>query len=121
MAEKEKIFPEREKRVVYGSGNKKTGKRTPPPREKKPRRTGGKRRLPLRRSAALTIAAVILILIYILVHKNGTAVFVAEETVGILEGRSYKAEQIIQTVEGQLESIVGTKVKLNQEIGRAHV
>ncbi|MCI8704718.1 MAG: LysM peptidoglycan-binding domain-containing protein [Anaerotignum sp.] len=116
MAEKEKIFPEREKRVVYGSGNKKTGKRTPPPREKKPRRTGGKRRLPLRRSAALTIAAVILILIYILVHKNGTAVFVAEETVGILEGRSYKAEQIIQTVEGQLESIVGTKVKLNQEI-----
>ena len=116
MAEKEKIFPEREKRVVYGSGNKKTGKRTPPPREKKPRRTGGKRRLPLRRSAALTIAAVILILIYILVHKNGTAVFVAEETVGILEGRSYKAEQIIQTVEGQLESIVGTKVKLTMRV-----
>ena len=110
MAEKEKIFPEREKRVVYGSGNQKTGKRTTPPREKKPRRPGGKRRLPLRRSAALTIAAVILILIYILVHKNGTAVFVAEETVGILEGRSYKAEQIIQTVEGQLE-----------KIGRAHV
>jgi hypothetical protein len=87
--------------VVYGSGNKKTGKRTPPPREKKPRRTGGKRRLPLRRSAALAIAAVILILIYILVHKNGTAVFVAEETVGILEGRSYKAEQIIHTDGGR--------------------
>lgn len=116
MAEKEKIFPEREKRVLYGSGNQKNGKRTPPPRNKKPRRPGGKRRLPLRKTAVLAAAAVILIIIYILVRKNGTAVFVAEESVGILEGRSYKAEQIIQTVEGQLESLVGTKVKLNQEI-----
>lgn len=116
MAEKEKIFPEREKRVLYGSGNPKNGKRMPPPRNKKPRRPSGKRRLPLRKTAVLAAAAVILIIIYILVRKNGTAVFVAEESVGILEGRSYKAEQIIQTVEGQLESLVGTKVKLNQEI-----
>lgn len=114
----EKIFPEREKRVLYGSRQpKKGGKRpTPAPRSKKPGRPGGKRRLPPRKAVILAAAAVLLVILYILVRKNGTAVFVAEESVGILKGRSVKAEEIIQTVEGQLESLVGTKVKLNEEI-----
>lgn len=113
----EKIFPEREKRVPYGSQQpKKSGKRSAPARSKKPRRPSGKRRLPPRRAFVLAAAALLLVILYIFVRKNGTAVFVAEESVGILKGRSVKAEQIIQTVEGQLESLVGTKVKLNEEI-----
>lgn len=121
MAEKGKVFPEREKRVLYGAGKPKNGNRAASQKNKKPRRSpdrkpGAKRSLPPRKALLVAAAAVLLIIIFLLARKNGTAISVAEETVGILQGRSYKAEEITQTIESQLENIVGTKVKLNEEI-----
>lgn len=121
MAENGIRFPEREERVPYGAGKSKNGKRAASSRNKKPRRLpqrrpGTKRSLPPRKAFLWAAAAVILVIIYLMVRKNGTAVFVAEESVGILQGRSYKAAEITQTVESQLESLIGTKTKLNEEI-----
>ena len=63
----------------------------------------------------------ILLLIFMGVRKNGTAVFVGQEQVGVLEDKKVTAEYLIQTLESQLEGIVGSKVKVNEEIDRKSV
>lgn len=122
MADSNTLFPKREERVPYGGGkpvrsgreNRKRRTKQSEPQRKRTRKGGGKN---LNRNLLYLIGiVVILFIVFLFVRKNGSAVFIAEEQVGILEGRKVTAEELTTTLESQLESIVGSKVKLNEEI-----
>lgn len=122
MADSNTLFPKREERVPYGGGkparsgkeNRRKRTKQKDPQKKRTRKDGGKK---LNRSLLYLIGiAVVLFIIFLFVRKNGSAVFIAEEQVGILEGRKVTAEELTTTLESQLESIVGSKVQINEEI-----
>lgn len=117
------MFPKREERVHYGGGrpsadrkrrNKtRTPKQTEPQKRKKAAK-GGKR---LNRNMLYLIGIfVLLLIVFFFVRKNGSAVYIDKTQVGILEGRDVTAEDLTATLENQLESIVGSKVQINEEI-----
>ena len=121
------MFPKREERVPYGGGkpvrgsrrNKSDGRqsrreRQPEPQKKRVKKGGGRK---LNRNALYLIGIVILLfIVFLCVRKNGSAVFVNAEQVGILEGTDVTAEELKKTLESQLEGIVGSKVQINEEI-----
>ena len=122
MADSNTLFPKREERVPYGGGkpvrsgreNRKRRTKQSEPQGKRTRKGGGKK---LNRNLLYLIGiVVILFIVFLFVRKNGSAVFIAEEQVGILEGRKVTAEELTTTLESQLESTVGSKVKINEEI-----
>ena len=92
------LFPKREERVPYGSGTpagrdrkntkgKKTGRtnRNKPTEKKRGKKDGKK----LNRNALYLIGIiVILFIVFLFVRKNGSAVYIADEQVGILETRN---------------------------------
>lgn len=102
------------KPVRSGRENRKRRTKQSEPQGKRTRKGGGKK---LNRNLLYLIGiVVILFIVFLFVRKNGSAVFIAEEQVGILEGRKVTAEELTTTLESQLESTVGSKVKLNEEI-----
>ena len=102
------------KPVRSGRENRKRRTKQSEPQRKRTRKGGGKK---LNRNLLYLIGiVVILFIVFLFVRKNGSAVFIAEEQVGILEGRKVTAEELTTTLESQLESTVGSKVKLNEEI-----
>lgn len=102
------------KPVRSGRENRKRRTKQSEPQKKRTRKGGGKK---LNRNLLYLIGiVVILFIVFLFVRKNGSAVFIAEEQVGILEGRKVTAEELTTTLESQLESIVGSKVKINEEI-----
>lgn len=102
------------KPVKSGRENRKRRTKQSEPQGKRTRKGGGKK---LNRNLLYLIGiVVILFIVFLFVRKNGSAVFIAEEQVGILEGRKVTAEELTTTLESQLESTVGSKVKLNEEI-----
>ena len=122
------MFPKREERVPYGGGKPVRGGRSSrnsggrqsrrekhsEPQKKRMRKGGGRK---LNRNALYLIGVVVLLfIVFLFVRKNGSAVFINEEQVGILEGTDITAEDLTQTLESQLESIVGSKVQINEEI-----
>ncbi|MBR6542860.1 MAG: G5 domain-containing protein [Anaerotignum sp.] len=131
------MFPKREERVPYGGGKpvRERGSRNNrgergrsershrernhherPQREpqRKRVRKGGRK---LNRNMLYLIGIlVVLFLVFMAVRKNGSAVYIAEEQVGILKGTEVTAEELTTTLESQLEGIVGSKVKINEEI-----
>lgn len=122
MADSNTLFPKRENRVPYGGGkpvrsgreNRKKRKNQSEPQKKRARKSGGKK---LNRNLLYLIGiVVILFIVFLFVRKNGSAVFIAEEQVGILESRKVTAEELTTTLESQLKSIVGSNVKINEEI-----
>lgn len=127
------MFPKREERVPYGGGKpvrggrgdrnikgtekrqeKRAIRREESGGQKKRIRKGG-RRLD-RRILYLFGVVALLLIIFLMVRKNGTAVFLNEEQLGVLKGRDITAEVLTETLESQLESIIGSKVKINEEI-----
>lgn len=129
MAESNTMFPKREDRVPYGGGkpvrgsrenrSSKNKSRQSQPQKKRVRKSGGKQpnRNLLNRNLLYLIGIVVLLfIIFLFVRKNGSAVFIAEEQVGILEGTKVTAEELTATLESQLESVVGSKVQINEEI-----
>lgn len=58
----------------------------------------------------------ILFIVFLFVRKNGSAVYIADEQVGILETRKVTAKELTATLESQLEGIVGSKVQINEKI-----
>ena len=110
------LFPKREERVPYGSGTpakrdrkntkgKKTGRtnRNKPTEKKRGKKDGKK----LNRNALYLIGIiVILFIVFLFVRKNGSAVYIADEQVGILETRKVTAKELTATLESQLEGIV---------------
>ena len=122
MADSNTLFPKREERMPYGGGkpvrsgreSRKRRTKQSEPQRKRTRKGGGKK---LNRNLLYLIGiVVILFIVFLFVRKNGSAVFIAEEQVGILEGRKVTAEELTTTLESQLESTVGSKVKINEEI-----
>ncbi len=122
MADSNTLFPKRDERVPYGGGkpvrsgreNRRKRNNQNEPQKKRTRKSDGKK---LNRNLLYLIGTVvILFIVFLFVRKNGSAVFIAEEQVGILEGRKVTAEELTTTLESQLESIVGSKVKINEEI-----
>lgn len=122
MADSNTLFPKREDRVPYGGGKPtrsgREGRRNrssqKEPQKKRIRKGGGKK---LNRNLLYLIGiAVVLCIIFLFVRENGSAVFIAEEQVGILESRKVTVEELKTTLESQLESIVGSKVQINEEI-----
>lgn len=120
------LFPKREERVPYGSGTpagrdrkntkgKKTGRtnRNKPTEKKRGKKDGRK----MNRNALYLIGIiVILFIVFLFVRKNGSAVYIADEQVGILETRKVTAKELTATLESQLEGIVGSKVQINEKI-----
>ncbi|MBQ2879401.1 MAG: G5 domain-containing protein [Anaerotignum sp.] len=123
------MFPKREERVPCGGGkpvrggrgerNKKTNGRSSRSRQKqsepqKRKRKGGRK---LNRNMLYLIGVVVLLfVVFLAVRKNGSAVFINEERVGILEDTKISAENLRETLESQLAEIVGSKVQINEEI-----
>lgn len=121
------MFPKREERVPYGGGkpvrggrsSKNSGrssrdrKQSAEPQKKRVRKGGRK----LNRNLLYLIGIiVVLFIVFLAVRKNGSAVYINEEQVGILEGTDITAEELTATLEEQLASIVGSKVQINEEI-----
>lgn len=131
------LFPKREERVPYSGGKtveggkdgkkKKNGQKAERGRKtqqpKKRSRDGGKRRQIPNRRALLLLGFVLLVVVFIFARKNGSAVLLAGERVGVLENRKVSAEELTTTLESQLGGIVGSKVKINEEItvNRIHI
>ncbi|MBR5793374.1 MAG: G5 domain-containing protein [Anaerotignum sp.] len=133
------MFPKREERVPYGGGKpvrngsgrknrseRSHGERSHSHRErnhhernqqepqKKRARKGGRK---LNRNMLYLIGIiVVLFVVFLAVRKNGSAVFINEERVGILEDTKITAEELTKTLESQLAEIVGSKVQINEEI-----
>ena len=133
------MFPKREERVPYGGGKpvrkgsgrksrseRSHGERSHSHRErnyhernqqepqKKRSRKGGRK---LNRNMLYLIGiVVVLFVVFLAVRKNGSAVFINEERVGILEDTKITAENLTETLESQLAEIVGSKVQINEEI-----
>ena len=127
------MFPKREERVPYGGGKpgregrndrntrglerreEKRGSRKEQSELQKKKLQKG-RRMQDRRALYLIGIAAILLLVFLMVRKNGSAVYLKGEQVGILKGRDITAEALTETLESQLGSIVGSEVKINEEI-----
>lgn len=120
------MFPKREERVPYGGGkpvrggrSSKSGRQSRREKQNEPqkhrvRKSGGRK---LNRNTLYLIGIVVLLfIVFMFVRKNGAAVFINEEQVGILEDKKITAEELTQTLESQLETIVGSKVQINEEI-----
>lgn len=121
------MFPKREERVPYGGGkpvrggrgNKNSGRQSrrekqAEPQKKRVKRGGGRK---MNRNVLYLIGIVVLLfIVFLFVRKNGSAVFINEERVGILEDTKITAEELTKTLESQLEGIVGSKVQINEEI-----
>ncbi len=129
------MFPKREERVPYGGGkpvrggrgdrskrkserpaerNRGSRENRQPEQPKKRMKKGGRK---LNRNVLYLIGILVLLfIVFLFVRKNGSAVFINEEQVGILEGTDVTAEELKTTLETQLESIVGSKVQINEEI-----
>ena len=133
------MFPKREERVPYGGGKpvrngsgrknrseRSHGERSHSHRERnhhernqqepqrKRSRKGGRK---LNRNMLYLIGIiVVLFVVFLAVRKNGSAVFINEERVGILEDTKITAENLTKTLESQLAEIVGSKVQINEEI-----
>lgn len=74
-------------------------------------------KLPRKNMILAGIGILVLLLVYItFFHKNGSEVFVGEESIGIIKGRSVTAEYIVETLETQLKGTVGSEVKINEVI-----
>lgn len=118
MADKNGTFPTREERVPYGGGKAPQEHRRQSARAKKqPRQAAKKRGKRLNRKPLYLIGILlVLLVIFFCVRKNGSAVFVADTQVGILKGHDVTAEELTQTLETQLQGIVGSKVQINEEI-----
>lgn len=127
MTENRTKFPKREERVPYSGGKPVRGeqRRTAEP-ERRPAgsKAGGRqkkrrrKKRPLQRKRMLYLIGIlaVLFLIFMCVRKNGTAVFVGQEQVGILETKNVTGESLVQELESQLAGIVGSQVKINEEI-----
>ena len=133
------MFPKREERVPYGGGKpvrngsgrknrseRSHGERSHSHRERnhhernqqepqrKRSRKGGRK---LNRNMLYLIGiVVVLFVVFLAVRKNGSAVFINEERVGILEDTKITADKLTETLESQLAEIVGSKVQINEEI-----
>ena len=131
------MFPKREERVPYGggkpvrerggrNGRSERGERGrsdrshrernhhEPQKPQRKRRRGGRK---LNRNVLYLVGIlVVLFLVFMAVRKNGSAVYIAEEQVGILKGTEMTTEELTTTLESQLEGIVGSKVQVNEEI-----
>ena len=121
------MFPKREERVPYGGGKPVRGSRSkkssgrqsrrerqPEPQKKRVKKGGGRK---LNRNVLYLIGIVVLLfVVFLCVRKNGSAVLINTEQVGILEGTDVSAEELKKTLESQLEGIVGSKVQINEEI-----
>ena len=134
MTENRTTFPRRgEDRVPYGGKPARGGQRRQTEPQKKPtggtggtggkrtrtgkrRRKNVKRSLQRRRMLYLIGIFAVMLLIFMGVRKNGTAVFVGQEQVGVLEIKKVTAQSLIDTLEGQLADSIGSKVKINEEI-----
>lgn len=103
------------KRDRKNTKGKKTGRtnRNKPTEKKRGKKDGKK----LNRNALYLIGIiVILFIVFLFVRKNGSAVYIADEQVGILETRKVTAKELTATLESQLEGIVGSKVQINEKI-----
>ena len=135
MAENRTMFPKREERTLYSGGKslperaRKQERQPQKPQKKRKRSKKGGRKnggnaMQRRRILYLLGIFALLFIIFICVRKNGTAVYVAQEQVGILEkSKNVTAETLILELEEQLAGIVGSKVKINEEIRteRVHI
>ena len=125
MARKTDAFPKREERVPYSgktdgsTERQRTGKKQTRKKSSASRRPNPNRKKPKISPKQAGIGIVILVLIVVgfaLFHKNGAEVFVGENSMGILTDTSITPEQIVQNLEAQLATEVGTNVKINEEI-----
>lgn len=124
MSERNGTFPTREGRIPYGGGKSPRGERRnrsgKADTSKKQTRPSGTspRRAKKRSHKPLYLIGILLILLilFFCLRKNGSAVFVADTQVGILKGHDVTAEELTQTLETQLQGLVGSKVQINEEI-----
>lgn len=125
MARKTDSFPKREARVPYSgktdgtterprSGKTQGRRKSSAPRKSNPNRK--KSKISPKQAGIGILIVVLLIVGFALFHKNGTEVFVGENSMGILSDTSITPEQIVQNLEAQLATEVGTNVKINEEI-----
>ncbi len=128
MANKKPSFPTRDARVPYsGKPTARTAQRKNTNAPRKRPNASAKRRKKLKIAPKPTLFCILAILIFMicfaLLHKNGSEVFVGENSMGIIKDTSITAEEITQTLEAQLKTQVGTNVKINEEIKtqRLHV
>ena len=128
MAKKTELFPKREERVAYsgkaGADVERNRGKKGRQKTQRSRKSGGQKGNKARKNIQLTpkkagigaIVIVVLILFFAFFHKNGTEVFVGEESMGILSTTSISAEEIKTNLEAQLATTVGTNVQVNEEI-----
>ena len=128
MAKKTELFPKREERVAYsgkaGADVERNRGKKGRQKTQRSRKSGGQKGNKARKNIQLTpkkagigaIVIVVLILFFAFFHKNGTEVFVGEESMGILSTTSISAEEIKTNLEAQLATTVGTNVRVNEEI-----
>ena len=131
MPDERNKFPRREERVVYGNKNNKgrheieerpkTRRERPPIRTERagkghPKKTRNINKIPQNYKIIGILVAVVLLVLFFLMRKDGVEVLIGEERLGVLEGTSITAEALVETLEIQLEGIVGTKVKINETI-----
>lgn len=125
MANNRQNFPTREARVPY-SGKPSTrsterttqqkSKNAPRKRPSKPAKRRKKPKIPPRAAMLCILALIIFMICFALLHKNGSEIFVGENSMGILKDTSITAEEITKNLEAQLKTQVGTNVKINEEI-----
>ena len=123
MARKTDAFPKREERVPYSgktdgsTERQRTGKKKTRKKSSASRRPNRKKTKISPKQAGIGIVILVLIVVgFALFHKNGAEVFVGENSMGILTDTSITPEQIVQNLEAQLATEVGTNVKINEEI-----
>ncbi|KXL52052.1 G5 domain protein [Anaerotignum neopropionicum] len=124
MTEGKDNFPRRDERVLYGAKKPRAPRQNNSNQSKRPQKPQNtdrpknrKRSLPVRRQMIFGVVILaFLVLLFLLLRKNGTEVFVGTESVGVLEGRAVTAQTITDTLETQLAGIVGAQVKINEEI-----
>lgn len=122
MSEKRSTFPTREGRIPYGGNKVPRGERRKQTTKSKrqTRQPGTSPRRTKKRNPKMLLYGIgILLLLFVLflfVRKNGSAVLIADTQVGILKGHTVTAEELVQTLESQLQGIVGSKVQINEEI-----
>ena len=122
MAEQMK-FPERPQRRLYSieGGKGKAQKQQEEPPKKKPKRkkkTPKKRRKLRKKRVAFLLFLILLLLFFVFGRKNGTAVYVStsQELMGVLTEKDLDAEALTATIENQMETSAGAKVRINEKI-----
>lgn len=124
MAEGKDKFPRRQERELYGVKKERMPRRDNSGQGRRPQKAQStekrkhRSRIVLERKRIIWGIGilVLLMILFLFLRKNGTEVFVGSESVGVLKGSSATAETITDTIETQLAGIVGTEVKLNEEI-----